>query len=174
MGGVEGAAWSLSGGAFTDWDTIQRTCNPGGYGPSGVRPSLCHVLSCLLPFPGQAPGGVCGGVPAGRGKHGPWGGTGGWGRHSPSFHLCQGRGGIGTALVCRLLGPTVLSRGKVCSGFRGRWTPGGAAVEQQPKSPSRQDTSGQGFRCSLGGCLHPSEGPSPSREKPSRLYLRPR
>lgn len=43
---------------------------------------------------------------------------------------------------------------------------GGAAVEQQPKSPSSQDTSEQGFRCGLGCCLHPSEGPPPSREKP--------
>lgn len=39
-------------------------------------------------------------------------------------------------------------------------------MEQQPKSPSSQDTSEQGFRCGLGGCLHPSEGPPPSREKP--------
>lgn len=91
MGGVEGAAWSLSGDAFTDWDTIQRTCNPGGYGPSAVRPSLCHGLSCLLPFPGQAPGGG-GGVPAGRGKHGPWGAQGdGAGTHRA--FTCAGGGG---------------------------------------------------------------------------------
>lgn len=172
MGGVEGAAWSLSGDAFTDWDTIQRTCNPGGYGPSAVRPSLCHGLSCLLPFPGQAPGG--GGGPSRPRQAWALGGTGGWGRHSPSFHLCRGRGGTGTPLVCRLLGPTALSRGKGCSGFRGRWTPGGRLWSSSPNPPAVRTPRSRGFAAASEVACIPLRDPRQVGRSPPRLHLRPR
>lgn len=133
------AAGSLAGDAFADLDTVQSAFNPQRYVPGAARPPLCHVLPCLLPFPGQAPEGGCRcSQPAGartcRGEQSRLG------SHSASFPPCRGTA-TGTPPACRLLEPTVLSHGAVDSSFRGKWTPGRRAVGAAAHLPSRQDTS---------------------------------
>lgn len=39
-------------------------------------------------------------------------------------------------------------------------------MERQPISPGQDTSEPGGVHCSLGGCLHPTEGPLPRRKKP--------
>lgn len=125
MGGVERAAGTLAGDAYADLDPVQSAFNPQRYVPGAARPSLCHVLPYLLPFPGQAPGEGCR-------------------RSQPAGAFLRAGGtGTGTPLACRLLGPTVHSHGVVGSSFRGSERRGGGLWEQQPISPAvRRPRSG--------------------------------